>query len=129
MNEQIYHRKESDSQTAEVARRQIESQEIWGGPCRNFMYSDIPKVKAYPNRLPIKKDLVTQERGIEFKTKAEPDRGLPRGIILWSSNREGVISDILHTSSEYAMMWASCSPIKGIQDFLRGTVIHSSDYR
>jgi hypothetical protein len=95
--EQIYHRKESDSQTAEVAKRQIESQEIWGGPCRNFMYSDIPKVKAYPNRLPIKKDLVTQERGIEFKTKAEPDRGLPRGIILWSGNREGVI-----TKDEYA---------------------------
>ncbi|WP_310482143.1 hypothetical protein [Chamaesiphon sp. VAR_48_metabat_403] len=95
--EQIYHRKKSDSQTAAIARLQIETQEIWGGPCRNFMYSDIPKVKAYLNKLPMKKDLVTQERGIEFTTKAEPDRGLPRGLILWSGNREGVI-----TEDEYA---------------------------
>ena len=95
--EQIYHRKKSDSQTAAVARLQIETQEIWGGPCRNFMYSDIPKVKAYLNKLPMQKDRVTQERGIEFTTKAEPDRGLPRGLILWSGNREGVI-----TEDEYA---------------------------
>jgi hypothetical protein len=95
--EQIYHRKESDSQTAEVARRQIESQEIWGGPCRNFMYSDIPKVKAFLGELPKKKDQEIKERGIEFKTNAEPDRGLPRGIILWSGNREGVI-----TKDDYA---------------------------
>jgi hypothetical protein len=95
--EQIYHRKKSNSQTAEVAKLQIESQEIWGGPCKNFMYSDIPKVKAYLNQLPMKKDMVTQELGIEFTTDAEPDRGLPRGLILWSGNREGV-----RTEGEYA---------------------------
>jgi hypothetical protein len=88
--EQIYHRKKSNSQTGDVARLQIASQEIWGEPCKNFMYSDIPKVKAYLNKLPMKKDLVAQERGIEFTTEAEPDRGLPRGLILWSGNREGV---------------------------------------
>jgi hypothetical protein len=69
----------------------------------------------------------------------------PQGLLLASSGCDKTIklwnlitgecintltehSDILHTSSEYAMMRASCSPIKGIQDFLRGTVIHSSNY-
>ena len=33
------------------------------------------------------------------------------------------------TSTEYSMMWASCSPMKGMQNFLHGTVIHSSYYR
>jgi CHAT domain/AAA domain len=50
-------------------------------------------------------------------------------MLLILDDLDALLSDILHTSSDYAMMWASCSPIKGIQDFLRGTVIHSSDYR
>lgn len=88
--DQIYHRKETKSQTEKAARLQIENQEIWGGPCRNIYYSDIPKVKAFLNKLPMRKDLVTQERGIEFMTKAEPDRCVPPPLIFWSGDRDGV---------------------------------------
>jgi hypothetical protein len=90
--EPIYHRKETESQTAEAARLQIETQEIWGGPCRNIYYSDIPKVKAFLNKLPMKKDLASQERGIEFTTTAEPDRCVPPPLVFWSGNREGVVT-------------------------------------
>jgi hypothetical protein len=87
--EPIYHRKESSSQTAEDARKQIASQEIWGGPARNFKPSDIPKVKAYIGELPLTNNGV-KAKGIEFTTKADLDRGLPRGVFLWSGDREGV---------------------------------------
>jgi hypothetical protein len=39
--EQIYYRKQSPSQTAETARKQIASQEMWGGPPSNFLSSHI----------------------------------------------------------------------------------------
>jgi hypothetical protein len=86
----LYYRKESSSQTPDVARMQKESGEIWGGPTRNFMPSHIPKVKAYWGELeqqsPGKKC-----KGIEFVTAVEPDRGCrPEGVVYWSGPREGV---------------------------------------
>ncbi|WP_295614614.1 hypothetical protein [Chamaesiphon sp. GL140_3_metabinner_50] len=83
--EPIYHRKESDSQTVDDAKKQIASQEIWGGPARNCFFSDIPKVKAFS-----KKFDRTTERGIEFTTSVEPDRGTRPGLVYWSGEREGV---------------------------------------
>jgi hypothetical protein len=83
--EPIYHRKESDSQTVEDAKKQIAGQEIWGGPARNCFFSDIPKVKAFS-----KKFDRTTERGIEFTTAVEPDRGTRPGLVYWSGEREGV---------------------------------------
>ncbi|WP_309731002.1 hypothetical protein [Chamaesiphon sp. OTE_75_metabat_556] len=86
---QIYHREKSSSQTADVARQQIASQELWGGPPRNYMGSDIPKVKAYWNRLPLLSDLQTQKSGIEFTTLVEVDSYHPK-FAYWSGDREGV---------------------------------------
>jgi hypothetical protein len=83
--ELIYHRKESASQTAAVARQQIESQEIWGGPARHTFMSDIPKVKAFSQKFDR-----SAERGIEFITEVEPDRCTRPGLVYWSSEREGV---------------------------------------
>jgi hypothetical protein len=82
---QIYHREESRSQTADVARKQIASQEMWGGPARNCFFSDIPKVKAYSQKF----DRANQ-RGIEFTTEVETDRGTRPGLVYWSGEREGV---------------------------------------
>jgi hypothetical protein len=86
---QIYHREKSSSQTADVARQQIASQELWGGPPRNYLGSDIPKVKAYWNRLPLLNDLQTQMSGIEFTTIVEVDSYHPK-FAYWSGDREGV---------------------------------------
>jgi hypothetical protein len=81
---QIYHREQSDSQTAKDARAQIESQEMWGGPFRNYMGgSDIPRVKAYNNKLPLLKDLKTQKSGIEFRTLVKVDSYHPH-FAYWS---------------------------------------------
>jgi hypothetical protein len=82
---QIYHRTASKSQTADDAIKQIASQEMWGGPARNCFFSDIPKVKAFS-----KKFDRTTERGIEFTTEVEPDRGSRPGLVYWSGEREGV---------------------------------------
>ncbi|WP_156815631.1 hypothetical protein [Pseudanabaena sp. PCC 6802] len=88
--ESIYHRKESESQTADDAAKQIASQEMWGGPCRNYLSSDIPKVKAYTDELPLTKNREGKERGIEFTTAVKPDRGTRPGLAYWSGDREGV---------------------------------------
>jgi hypothetical protein len=87
---QIYHRKQSDSQTVEAARAQIDSQEIWGGPARNIFQSHIPEVKAFRDKLPQDQD-GRQTTGIEFNTKVEPDRNTkPGGVLYWSGERAGV---------------------------------------
>jgi hypothetical protein len=83
--EQIYHRTQSPSQTADIARKQIDSQEMWGGPARNCFFSDIPKVKAFSRKFDR-----TTERGIEFTTDVETDRGTRPGLVYWSGEREGV---------------------------------------
>jgi hypothetical protein len=88
--EQIYRREESPSQTIEDAKRQKESQEIWGGPCRGFFQSDIPKVKAYVGELPLKVDQTTKIQGLEFLTKVPPDSNARPGLAFWSGEREGV---------------------------------------
>ena len=82
---QIYHREESLSQTAEIAKKQIDSQQMWGGPARNCFFSDIPKVKAYSWKFDR-----SNKRGIEFTTAVEPDRGTRPGLVYWSGEREGV---------------------------------------
>lgn len=79
-----FHRLESPSQTPEVAKMQIDSREIWGGPARNFLQGQLPKVKAYENELP------EDKRGIQFTTDVAPDRGCRPGLAYWSGPREGV---------------------------------------
>jgi hypothetical protein len=82
---QIYHRKQGTNlEDVETARKQIDSQELWGGPARNFLQSNIPKVKAYLRQLP------PDNTGIEFETAVEPDRNTPPGVVYWSGDREGV---------------------------------------
>lgn len=81
----VYHRRDSPTQTPDVARQQEQSGELWGRPS---ITSDIPKVKAYDGPLP---DGV---RGIEFTTDVEPDPGCPPGRPEWSGNpnpRPGVV--------------------------------------
>jgi hypothetical protein len=80
--EPFYHRRKSPSQTAEVAKLQIASQEMWGGPKRNTVSSDPPVVKAYMGKLPRE-----TEKGIEFTTAVETDSYHP----VWAfwSEREG----------------------------------------
>jgi hypothetical protein len=88
---QIYHRKQSDSQTVAAARLQISSQEIWGGPARNIFQSHIPKVKAFRDKLPQDQNGIRTTTGIEFKTEVKPDRNTkPGGVLYWSGEREGV---------------------------------------
>ena len=90
--EPIYHRKESKTQTVEDANKQIASQEMWGRATQNYLNSDIPKVKAHKNELPLLGNLEIKSRGLEFTTIVTPDRGLPprSSIVLWSGEREGV---------------------------------------
>jgi hypothetical protein len=88
---QIYHRKQGrQPDDVETARKQIASQELWGGPFRNYMGgSDIPKVKAYHNKLPLLNDLKTRVSGIEFRTLVEVDSYHPH-FAYWSGDRDGV---------------------------------------
>jgi hypothetical protein len=86
----LYHRTETDSQSAADAKKQIVSQEIWGGPGRNFHQSHIPKVMAYADCLPLTNDRKTKQRGIEFTTTVKPDQGCHPYQPTWSGEREGV---------------------------------------
>lgn len=86
--EPAYHRRQSTTQTVEVARKQVDSQEIWGGPCTNFLNSDLPKVKAFWNELDRKSD-----RGIEFTTEVKPDPSGHPVYVFWSGDREGVLNE------------------------------------
>jgi hypothetical protein len=96
---QIYHRKQSrQPEDVETARKQIASQELWGGPCKNFFQSHIPKVKAYTDKLPQDQNGIRTTTGIEFNTEVEPDRNTkPGGAVYWSGERKGV-----RTEDEYA---------------------------
>ncbi len=89
---QIYHRKQSrQPDDVATARAQIASQELWGGPARNFFQSNIPKVKAYRDKLPQDQNGIRTRTGIEFNTEVEPDRNTkPGGAVYWSEEREGV---------------------------------------
>ena len=74
-----FYRIESPTQTKEDARKQVESQEIWGRPRRQ---SDIPQVQAYVGALP------EGTKGIQFTTTAPPDKGTVHAR--WTGPREGV---------------------------------------
>ena len=63
-----FHRRESSTQSCEIAVIQRNTGEIWGGSAR---WGDIPAVRAYA--VPLPKDL----RGIEFTTWASPRGGSP----------------------------------------------------
>lgn len=54
-----FHRKESPTQTSQVALAQVKSSEIWGSTPKNG--GMVPTVQAYPGSLPT-------GRGIEFST-------------------------------------------------------------
>jgi hypothetical protein len=77
----VYHRISSPTQTESDAKKQLTSQEMWGGIPRNG-YN--PKVQAYIGSLPL------GSNGIEFLTNVEPDVGCPRGQAFWSGPRAGV---------------------------------------
>jgi hypothetical protein len=90
---QIYHREKSSSQTADVARQQLASQEMWGGPFKNYLGgTDIPKVKAYMHQLPLLNDRETKQSGIEFTTLVEVDSYHPH-FAYWSGDRDGVSNE------------------------------------
>ena len=76
-----FHRKESPTQTAETARMQEISGEIWGKSPRG---SDVPTVQAYTGPLP------DGASGIEFYTNVTPNSGTPRRKANWSGPRPGV---------------------------------------
>lgn len=56
----------ADTQSDATALLQQQSGEVWGSPARG---SSIPSVKAYRGTLP------SHERGIEFRTIVEPQKG------------------------------------------------------
>ena len=89
---QTYHRKQSrQPDDVAIARAQIASQELWGGPARNFFQSHIPKVKAYSDKLPQDQNGIRMTTGIEFNTEVEPDRNTkPGGAVYWSGERDGI---------------------------------------
>ena len=86
-----YYRLKSSTQTNEVAKLQVQSQEIWGKARRG---SDIPQVQAYVGELP------PNELGIEFTTTTPPDDNLPPHHVRWTGPREGVIIMNTNTSQE-----------------------------
>jgi hypothetical protein len=84
----IYHRRQSTSQTVEDARKQVDSQEMWGGPSKNFLSSNLPKVKAFWNELDR-----NAQCGIEFTTEVKPDLNGHPVYVFWSGDREGVLNE------------------------------------
>jgi hypothetical protein len=82
----VYHRRESRTQTPEVARLQEQTGEIWGTYDRDQMggLSPFPSVDAYVG------PLVGPQRGIEFMTDVPPNRDTPPRIARWTGPRPGV---------------------------------------
>lgn len=80
----VYHRLESPTQTAADAKKQEQSNEVWGGANRNSWVTDRPSVDAYVG--PLK----AGTRGIEFETAVPPDPGQPPGRARWTGPRDGV---------------------------------------
>jgi hypothetical protein len=74
-----FHRLESPTQTADDAKRQEETREVWGAPPR---WGHWPKVKAYPG------PLGARQRGIEFWTDCEPD--IQGDHVSWARGQTGV---------------------------------------
>jgi hypothetical protein len=84
--EPTYHRRETDVATAQ---KQLASQEMWGGPTRNYMGSDTPKVKAYLSTAILAEDRSKQRSRIEFTTAVPTDSYHPV-FAYWSGDRPGV---------------------------------------
>jgi hypothetical protein len=83
----IYHRKQSrQPEDVETAKKQIDSQELWGGPPKNYLGSDIPRVKDYMNELDLLRDGATKGSGIEFTTPILTDSYHPK-FAYWSRRR------------------------------------------
>jgi hypothetical protein len=84
--EKVYHRRESPTQTPEVARLQEASGQIWGTCNRDHMggRSPFPSVDAFVG------PLVDPQRGIEFVTDVPPDRETPPRLARWTGPRPGV---------------------------------------
>ncbi len=78
-----YHRLESPTQGADVAARQTSGGELWGSGYRGSS----PKAQAYDGPLP------SGQRGVEFYSRAPPNRGDPPGRVSWSGDRPGVRTD------------------------------------
>jgi hypothetical protein len=68
----------------DVIRKIEASGELWGTSPRNILQSDFPKAMAYRGPLP------DGQRGFEFETDVEPDRGCPPDQAYWSNGRPGV---------------------------------------
>lgn len=77
-----YHRKESTTQTVEIAKLQEESLEVWGKEPKGSYF---PTVQAYKRYLP--KD----ERGIEFDSHVEPNPDGHPHRASWSGERPGIL--------------------------------------
>jgi hypothetical protein len=78
----IYHRRESPTQTAADAAKQVQSREIWGVAVGK---SPASRVRAYMGRLP------EGMRGVEFDTDVVPDEGSPPGEARWTAPRLGIV--------------------------------------
>lgn len=76
-----YHRLQSPTQSARVARKQVESSEMWGSiPVGTIS----PRVGAYRGPLP------EDARGIEFTTDIPVDAGGTPSRVTWTPERPGV---------------------------------------
>jgi hypothetical protein len=91
---EIYHRKQTRTQTPEVAHLQEISREIWGG---SPWGSDTPTVQAYWGSLP------PGERGVEFVTDIPPDRGSPPSYAYWRVGRSEILS-VEKNGRDYAVL-------------------------
>lgn len=82
----VYHRRESSTQTPQIARLQEMTGEIWGTYDRDQMggRSPFPSVDAYVG------PLVDSQRGIEFVTDVPPNRDTPPRLARWTGPRPGV---------------------------------------
>lgn len=83
---QVYHRKQSPTQTPETARLQEESGEIWGTYNRDLGggRTVFPSVDAFVG------PLAAGEAGIEFITDVPPDPHTRPKFARWTGPREGV---------------------------------------
>jgi hypothetical protein len=76
-----YHRKESPTQTVNIASLQEASLEVWG---KEPQGSSILTVQAYKRRLP------NGDRGIEFDTHVPPNPDGHPFYASWSGERPGI---------------------------------------
>lgn len=80
-----YHRKESPTQSIEIAALQEASLEVWGKEPRG---SSVLTVQAYKRRLP------GTERGIQFDTIVVPNPDGHPHIAHWSGERPGILKRV-----------------------------------